>query len=78
MTTLIINSSALVRLDISGMFIGDEGITQIMCEGVAVSEILASVCFTDNKTSHWNRLKIFATLTGIYKKFEAMLEEKER
>ena len=72
MTTLIINAGALVRLDISGMFIGDAGITQIMCEGVAVSEYLASVNFTDNKTSHWNRLKIFATLTGIYKKLEAL------
>ena len=49
-----------------------------MCEGVAVSEILAGVHFIDNKTSHWNRLKIFATLSGIYKKHEALSEERER
>ena len=49
-----------------------------MCEGVANSEILAGVHFIDNKTSAWNRLKIFATLSGIYKKFEVLSEEREK
>lgn len=35
MTSLVKAAPALMHLDISGMFLGDEGIKTIVCEGVA-------------------------------------------
>ena len=61
MTELIKAAPALMHLDISGMFIGDEGIKSII-EGVAESKILAAIHFQDNKISHWTRLSIFTKL----------------
>ena len=60
---LILSAPALMHLDLGGMYIGDEGIETIMCEGVAASKTLAAVHIQDNAISHWTRMKIYYTLT---------------
>ena len=64
LTKLLVNSTQLFHLDISGMFIGDQGIRQILLEGVAPSKTLAAIHFRDNKVSHWLRLQIYYALKG--------------
>ena len=45
MVKLLASAPALMHLDISEMFIGDEGISKIMIEGVAESKSMAGVHF---------------------------------
>ena len=63
MIKLLESSPALMHLDISGMFIGDDGVGSIMMDGVALSKTLAGVHLQDNNVSHWTRMRIFARLT---------------
>jgi len=64
MTELVATAPALMHLDISGMYMGDKNIEQILIEGVAESKTLAAVHFQDNQVTHWTRIRIYHALAG--------------
>lgn len=64
MTELVSQAPAMMHLDISGMFIGDKNIEQILIEGVVESKTLAAVHFQDNQVTNWTRIRIYHALTG--------------
>ena len=63
LTKFLQTAPAIMNLDISGMYIGDEGIVKIMNDGVANSKTLAAVNFAYNEVSHWTRIQIYSLLT---------------
>ena len=59
MVTFLQTAPAIMSLDISGMFIGETGVTKIILEGVKKSKTLASLNFANNEVSHWGRIQIY-------------------
>ena len=64
LSRLVASAPAMLHLDISGMYIGDEGIKRIMVEGVAESKTLAAIHFADNQVNHWTRVQIYYALNA--------------
>ena len=63
LANLVKTAQALVHLDISGMFLGDEKTRTILCDGVAESKTMAAVHFADNQLTHWTRIQIYHQMT---------------
>lgn len=63
MAKFVAQAQALIHLDISGMYMGDEATKRIMIEGVAESKTMAAIHLEENLITHWTRIQIYHTLT---------------
>ena len=65
LTKLVASAPALIHLDFSAMFLGDQETKKVMIDGVYESKTLAAVHLSDNQISHWTRLQIYAKMTTM-------------